>query len=133
MIRRMRDRTLIAVVDDDASVCRALSRLLRSARMDAEAYVSASEFLETGEAHNPDCLVLDVQMPGMTGPELREELAARGRRIPIVFITAYEAIEAHRGSGHAACLQKPFSDRALLDAIAAALEWSDPSGDEPGQ
>lgn len=121
----MRDRFLIAIVDDDASICKALNRLIRSARMDAETFGSALEFLDEGESHQPDCLILDIQMPGMTGLELTEQLAARKSRIPVIFVTAHDAPEAREGakaSGAVAYLTKPVDDQALLDAISRALE-----------
>ena len=121
----MRDRPLIAVVDDDASICKALNRLIRSARMDAEIFNSAKEFLEDGEAHEPDCLILDVQMPLMTGLELCNQLAGRQSHIPVIFITAYDDVaarEAASGYGAVAYLRKPFNDQVLLDAIAEALK-----------
>lgn len=118
---------MIAIVDDDASVCRALNRLIRSARMDVETFSSAGEFLEAGENHEPDCLVLDVQMPGITGLELCEQLASRKSRIPVVFITAHDASaarEAAAASGAVAYLTKPVSDQLLMDAIGKALKGS---------
>mgnify|MGYP003587747574 CR=1 FL=1 len=121
----MRDRSLIAIVDDDASICKALSRLVRSARMDAETFGSAREFLEQGESHEPDCAIVDVQMPGMTGLELSARLAAGKSRIPVIFITAYDAPEARdaaAASGAMAYLTKPVNDQVLLDAIDLALK-----------
>jgi len=121
----MRDRPLIAIVDDDASVCRALSRLIRSARMDAETFNSAGEFMEDGENHEPDCLILDIQMPGMTGLELGDQLAARKSRVPVIFITAHDAPaarEAASASGAAAYLTKPVEDQLLLDTIGKAMK-----------
>ena len=127
----MRDRPLIAIVDDDASVCRALNRLIRSARMDAEIFTSASEFLDTGESHEPDCLILDVQMPGMTGLELRDQLSGRGNRIPVIFITAHEDVGASESAsvrGAVAFVRKPFSDQLLLAVIGEALKARGPRG-----
>lgn len=121
----MRDRPLIAIVDDDASICKALNRLIRSARMDAEIFNSAHEFLEDGERHEPDCLILDVQMPLMTGLELCSQLAGRKSRIPVIFITAHDEVSAREtasGCGAVAYLRKPFTDQVLLDTIAEALK-----------
>lgn len=121
----MRDRPLIAIVDDDASICKALNRLIRSARMDAEIFNSANEFLAEGESHEPDCLILDVQMPRMTGLELCRDLAGRKSHIPVVFITAHDDVSARdtaAGCGAIAYLRKPFNDQVLLDAIAEALK-----------
>ena len=120
----MKGRPLIAIVDDDASVCKALSRLLRSSNMDALSYSSARDFLENGEWHNPDCIVLDIQMPEMSGIELRDRLRTHARRIPVIFITAHDDPEAREKAltgGAVAHLHKPFSDEDLLVAIAKAL------------
>jgi FixJ family two-component response regulator len=120
----MRDRYLIAIVDDEPSVCRALNRLVRSARMDAETFNSAGEFMDTGVSHEPDCLILDVQMPGMTGLELCGQLAGRKSRIPVIFITAHDAPAARETAderGAVAYLTKPVDDQLLLDAIGKAL------------
>jgi len=115
----MNDRPLIAVVDDDASVRKGLERLLRSARLDVLTYASGADFLRNGESHNPDCLVLDIQMPEMTGIELRDRMRPHPRQVPIVFITAHDDDEARRravGDGEAPYLRKPFGDDELLTA-----------------
>jgi FixJ family two-component response regulator len=115
---------LISVVDDDDSVRESLPDLLRELGFEAEAFASAEEFLASDHAGRARCLVLDVTMPGMSGPELQEELARRGRTIPIVFITAHQDERIRAGvlaAGAVACLFKPFSDTALLDAVNAAL------------
>jgi FixJ family two-component response regulator len=119
------NRPLVAVVDDDASVCKSLARMLRAAQMDVLTYDSGGDFLRNGEHRNPDCLVLDIHMPEMTGIELRDELKAHPRRIPIVFITAYDngAVEKVAVSGGGAgYLRKPFNDTELLASIAQALD-----------
>lgn len=128
----MMKTTRIAVVDDDPSVRKALSRLLRVARMTVDTYASADEFLVTLTTRIPDCLVLDIRLSGMTGPALREHLAKMGLQIPIVFISAHdEDIEAQSSvSGeHIPILQKPFDDHALLDAIRRARR--DPESSTP--
>lgn len=114
----------MSVVDDDASVRESLPDLLEELGFDARAFSSAEEFLASGEVCDTDCLVLDVAMPGMTGPDLQSELALREHRIPIVFITAGsdETVrERVLANGAVAYLLKPFSDTALNDAIHAAL------------
>ena len=117
-------RHLVSVVDDDQSVRESLPDLLREVGFAVHAFASAEEFLASDQLARTDCLVLDVAMPGMSGPELQEELARRGDEIPIVFITAQED-ESIRplvlAAGAVACLFKPFSDTALLDAVHAAL------------
>jgi FixJ family two-component response regulator len=115
--------TTIAVVDDDAAVRRALDRLLRGAGFEVWTFASAEEYLARGEDFRPGCLVLDVSLGGMSGPELREELARTGASVPVVFITAHDDAATLRGL-HAAsgvpCLRKPFDEEILFEAIAAA-------------
>ena len=120
----MMDSPFIAVIDDDSSVRKALERLLRTARMRVTSYSSGPKFLLSLEQGEPDCLVLDIRRPGMTGLELRDRLATLGRRIPIVFITAHaEDLTAERGtSGEKVdILHKPFGDAALLEAIGRCV------------
>jgi FixJ family two-component response regulator len=121
----MTDRPRIIVVDDDASICKALQRLLRTAQMDVETFSSGEKFLLALDHNPPACLILDVRMPGMTGPQLRDRLHSMGYSFPIVFITAHaEDIEPERGlPGRVAeVLRKPFDDTALLDAIGRAIQ-----------
>ena len=121
---------LISVVDDDASVREALCRLLRTAGFEANAFASAEEYLSSHQTKNPDCLILDVRMPGRSGVELQRQLAASHSETPVVFITAHEdeSIRAQAPGGHAsAILMKPFSEEALLKAINKALEIGDNS------
>src|SRR5882757_2484868 len=109
-------QSLIAVVDDDESVCRALKRLIRSMGMIAETYGSSTEFVDLIEAlpsFQPDCVVLDVQMPGMNGIEVLACLRRARGGIPIIFITAHDdhAVRAQAVAGGAvAFLRKPFND-----------------------
>ncbi|MBY2918784.1 response regulator [Rhizobium leguminosarum] len=113
-------RGLVAVVDDDQSVRESLPDLLRVFGFDAQAFSSAAEFLQSPWLGKTDCLVLDVAMPGMSGPELQDELDRRGQGIPIVFITAHkdedERLPLIR-RGAIDCLYKPFSDTALKAAL----------------
>jgi len=120
----MADGRRLAVVDDDASVREALRALLRSAGFAVETFASAEDFLRLGESSGFDCLVLDVRMPGMSGLELQEHLAASGSRIPVLFMSAHAdaSLPARAGGGAAVrLLQKPFSDDELLEAIDASL------------
>jgi FixJ family two-component response regulator len=113
----------VGIVDDDESVRRALVRLLRSVGLKAEALASAEELLCPGRAM-PDCLILDVHLPGLSGLELHERLKAAGRAPPVVFITAYEDEPARRqalAGGAVAFLPKPFEEEALLEAVRRAL------------
>ena len=115
---------LSVVVDDDESVRESLPDLLREFGFAARAFSSAQEFLSSGCVDETSCLILDVAMPGMSGPELQQELKRRGQEIPIIFITGQrdEAIRARvRKQGAAGFLFKPFSDKDLLAAIKTAL------------
>ena len=120
--------SLVSVVDDDESVRESLPDLLRLFGFAAEAFSSAEAFLASDVVGETSCLLLDVAMPGMSGPDLQQELARRRQAIPIVFITAHgdsalrPALLAH---GAAACLFKPFSEAALLDAVTTALRRPD--------
>jgi FixJ family two-component response regulator len=113
-----------AIVDDDLSMLRALRRLLTAAGFVSETYTSAEEFLRSGLRPGIGCLVLDVQMPGMTGLDLLVELSASGVTLPVIIITAgadeqtqFHAMQA----GAVAYLYKPFEEDALLGAIRHAL------------
>lgn len=117
-------RDLVAVVDDDESVRESLPDLLRSFGFRVEAFSSAEEFLESGCAADTGCLILDIAMPGMTGPELQIELRRTAPQVPIVFITSHadEAVNSRViERGAIACLIKPFSEHAIEDAVSAAL------------
>lgn len=118
-------RSLVSVVDDDESVRESLPDLLREFGFAVRAFSSAEEFLASDCVDQTRCLILDIAMPGMTGPELQQELKIRRQEIPIVFITAQrDEIVRPRvlEQGAAECLFKPFSDTALLDAVNAALQ-----------
>ena len=121
----MTARPLVSVVDDDESVRESLPDLLAQLGFAARAFASAEEFLASGSLDQTQCLVLDVAMPGMSGPELQRELVRRRRTIPVVFITALgdEALHPRtRDGGVVACLQKPFTEAALVGALHAALK-----------
>ena len=116
--------SLVSLVDDDESIREALPDLLRQFGFAAETFASAEAFLASEFVGETSCLLLDVAMPGMSGPELQQELTRRRQKIPIVFITAYGDASVLRrllGRGAVRCLVKPFSDAALLDAVGAAL------------
>src|ERR1700704_652711 len=117
-------RSLVSVVDDDESVRESLPDLLREFGFAAEAFSSAEAFLASDVVRETSCLLLDVAMPGMSGPELQQELIRRRRDIPIVFITG-AGDETFRslllGEGAVECLCKPLSETALLDALNAAF------------
>jgi FixJ family two-component response regulator len=115
---------VIAIVDDDASIRRALARLLRSMSWQAVTFASAEAFLQTGMQELPGCLVLDVRLPGMTGLELLNHLVAAGISLPVILITAHDDVQV-RGhateAGAVAYLRKPVDEQDLLQAIQRAL------------
>jgi FixJ family two-component response regulator len=117
----MRDtRALVSVVDDDESVRESLPDLLAVCGYRARAFSSAEEFLASGFLGQTGCLILDVAMPGMSGPELQRELASRSQSVPIVFITAHKD-ETEPLPGAVECLFKPFTESDLLEAVEKAL------------
>jgi FixJ family two-component response regulator len=120
----MSKRVLVAVVDDDESVRESLPDLLRQLGFAAQAFSSAEAFLASELVTETRCLILDIAMPGMSGPDLQQELMRRRQEIPIVFITANgdSAVRPRLlAQGAVECLFKPFSETALLDALNAAL------------
>ncbi len=117
-------RPLVSVVDDDQSVRESLPDLLREFGFAAQAFSSAEEFLGSGSMDETRCLILDVAMPGMSGPDLQSELIRLGQSIPIIFITAQrdESVRLRiLEQGAFTCLFKPFHDTALLEALESAL------------
>ena len=120
----MGKRSLVSVVDDDESVRESLPDLLREFGFAAEAFSSAEAFLASDVVSETSCLLLDIAMPGMSGPDLQQELTRRRQQIPIVFITAHGDTTVRPrllARGAVECLFKPFSEAALLDAVGAAL------------
>jgi FixJ family two-component response regulator len=118
-------KPLISVVDDDVSVRESLPDFLSTFGFSVRSFASAREFLESASVDRTDCLVLDISMPEMTGPELQAELKRMQKEIPIVFITAHVA-EATRlyvlEQGAIACLLKPFTEAELLEAVHRATD-----------
>ena len=120
-----REQSLVAIVDDDASVCRALARLVRSVGLEVATFDSGSSFLERVwgvPAFRPDCVVLDVHMPGLSGIQVQERLA--GTALPVIFITAHDDTvlwDQALAGGAAALLHKPFDDQVFIDTLHAAL------------
>jgi FixJ family two-component response regulator len=120
----MTDLALISVVDDDESVRESLPDLLRELGYRAEAFASGKEFLNSDALYQTRCLILDVAMPGMTGPELQNELKARRFVFPIIFITAHANGTTRPqllDEGAVECLSKPFSESDLIHALNVAL------------
>ena len=118
---------LVSIVDDDVSVRESLPPLLRQVGYAAEAFSSAEAFLASDRVDETSCLLLDVAMPGMSGPDLQEELVQRRSAIPIVYITGqgdHTLRPRLLALGAVDCLFKPFSEAALLAALHAALRTS---------
>src|SRR5580658_8687266 len=113
---------LICVVDDDDSVRESLPDLLREFGLASKVFAAPSEFLQSGYVDNATCLILDIAMPGMSGPELRRELLKRGYDIPTIFITAHAGFASQRDlwDGGVDCLLKPFGEAVLLEALKKA-------------
>jgi len=125
----MSESSLVAVVDDDESVRESLPDLLRQFGFAAQAFSSAEAFLASEALGETRCLLLDVAMPGMSGPDLQQELMRRRQEIPIVFITANRDRTIRSrvlAQGAVECLFKPFTETALLDALNAALRTREP-------
>jgi FixJ family two-component response regulator len=119
-----KSKTLISVVDDDESMREASKGLMKSLGFTAEAFSSAEEFLKSRKVPRTSCLIADVQMPGITGPELHRHLLAAGNPIPIILITAYpdnRARERAFGDGVVCYLSKPFDESDLLACIRSSL------------
>jgi FixJ family two-component response regulator len=115
---------LVSVVDDDESVRESLPDLLRELGFAVKSFASAEEFLSSGDVAATRCLLLDISMPGMSGPDLHDELIARGQAIQIIFITAQADATLRQqllARGAVACLFKPFSEQELKAALDAAL------------
>jgi FixJ family two-component response regulator len=115
---------LVCVVDDDESVRESLPVLLGSFGLSVQAFASAERFLASDCLQRTNCLILDVAMPGMSGPDLERELMLRKRDIPIVFITAHSDEDGRDQilrNGAVDCLLKPFTEQALLSAVRSAL------------
>jgi FixJ family two-component response regulator len=120
----MDTRSLVSVVDDDESVRESLPGLLRVLGFAVQPFKSGEEFLASEHVEDTKCLILDIAMPGMSGFDVQRELKRRKQRIPIVFITGHKDESARLTAveeGAVACLLKPFSDTALLQAISAAI------------
>ena len=116
---------LVAVVDDDASVRRALQRLLQSAEFRVIAYSSAAEFLATGVSSVPDCVILDIHLGGMSGLELLSQLRGSGYSLPVLIITAHDDPQTRVVAAQAGCtgyLRKPLDAKVLLEEVAAAMK-----------
>ncbi|HXV80596.1 MAG TPA: response regulator [Candidatus Binatia bacterium] len=122
-----KSKPLIAIIDDDESVCRAMKRLVRSLGMEGDTFTSGQEFInriETTPSFQPDCVVLDVQMPGMNGLQVQAWLASSANPLPVIFITAHDDAgvrDRALAAGAVAFLRKPFNDELLIKTLSEAL------------
>jgi FixJ family two-component response regulator len=115
----------VAIVDDEEPVRKALKRLLRASGLEADTYASGKDFLEASTARMPDCVVLDLHMPGMSGLQVLQELRLAKKSLPAVVITAYDEPSTREqclAAGAAAYLRKPLDERLLLNAISANVK-----------
>ena len=122
-----KDRPLIAVVDDEATVRVALQRLIRAAGLNVKTFTSGIEVLQFMQGQRPDCIVLDLHMPNVNGFEVQRRMAQCGMHVPVIVITGHDTPESNAralAGGASAYLLKPVDDEMLLDAIAAAIEAS---------
>jgi FixJ family two-component response regulator len=119
---------VISIIDDDASVRVATNRLVRSLGYVAHTFESADDFLQSSHVDDSSCVIVDVQMPGMSGIELQKMLIAKGCVVPIIFITAFpeESVRAKAMKAGAVCfLSKPFDGPVLIECIDSALRGRD--------
>jgi FixJ family two-component response regulator len=119
------EQPTVVVIDDDASIRRALDNLLRSVGLDVELFKSPQEFLQSNRPDRPGCIVLDVRFPGRSGLDMQREISAANTSLPIIFITGYGDIPMSvraMKAGAVEFLTKPFRDQDLLDAVGVALE-----------
>jgi FixJ family two-component response regulator len=124
LIQVSKNKINVAVVDDDESFARALERLFRASGFEVRTYSSAEAFLAPGPLLQPDCLVLDIQLGGMSGLELQQRLHELGSPAPIIFVTAHDAPGVREEAERAGCsgyFLKPVHRKSLVDAIAKAV------------
>lgn len=115
---------LVVIVEDDQSVRKALTRILRMAGWRSITYGSAEDLLADGNAHGAACLILDVQLPGLTGFDLHDRLRQMGTSPPVIFITAFDEPEARERASRAGAvdfLAKPFAGKRLVDTVSRAV------------
>jgi FixJ family two-component response regulator len=115
---------VIAVVDDEECVCRAIKRLFNSAGFDVVTFTGGAAFLEYLEKGQVDCAVVDLHMPHLSGIDVQIKLTQTGRRVPVVIVTGHDTAESHRrvmDAGAVAYLRKPADDRALVDAVEMGI------------
>jgi len=113
---------MISIIDDDRSVREAVKSLIRSLGYEAVTFASAEEYLGADAAHDSECVITDVQMPGMTGMDLQDRLIADGYRRPIIFMSAEAAGASALRIASSRFLKKPFSDERLINCLDRALK-----------
>ena len=113
---------MISIIDDDRSVREAVKSLIRSLGYEAVTFASAEEYLGADAAHDLECVITDVQMPGMTGMDLQDRLIADGYRRPIIFMSAEDAGASSLRTASSRFLKKPFSDERLINCLDRALK-----------
>ena len=131
METKVSQQVRVAVVDDDASVCKALARLMAASGIFTSIYSSAEAFLADEEAREPDCLILDIELGGMSGLDLQHALSTQGRELPIVFITAHEEPELAEQAARLGCLaylRKTDPGHAVLEAVGRAARLAKAGG-----
>ncbi|TMA88705.1 MAG: response regulator [Deltaproteobacteria bacterium] len=122
------EQTIIAIVDDDESVCHAIKGLVRSLGMEADTFASGQEFIgfiEAMPSRRFNCVILDVQMPGLNGLDVQERLKRLGNRFPIIFLTAHDEVSVREralAAGAVAFLRKPFAAELLIKTLRAAVK-----------
>ena len=124
-------RRVVAVVDDDKDMLRGLQRLLNASGYDTEVFSSGEAFLDSAAASKATCLVLDINLGGISGIELQRRLSKSGSKLAIIFMTAVDDEAVHMAAMEAGCiafLRKPFPARALVDAIGVATSELDETG-----
>jgi FixJ family two-component response regulator len=119
---------MISIVDDDVSVREATKGWVRSLGYGAAAFASAEEFLQSGKVNDTECVITDMQMPGLSGIELQSHLISQGNRTPIIFVTAFQERTRTRAleAGAIGFLTKPFNEGRLIEYIEAALAGRNP-------
>jgi FixJ family two-component response regulator len=121
-------QTIIAIVDDDESVCHAIKGLVRSLGMEADTFASGQEFIgfiEAMPSRRFNCVILDVQMPGLNGLDVQERLKRLGNRFPIIFLTAHDEVSVREralAAGAVAFLRKPFAAELLIKTLRGAVK-----------
>jgi two-component system, LuxR family, response regulator FixJ len=127
---------LIAVVDDEEPIRKALMRLMRSVGLGVETFASGPEFLQSLDTRLPDCVVLDLHMPHMDGFNVQAQLARKHAALPVIIMTGHDLPQAREramAGGASAFLRKPVLDRTLLGAISAATASAQPGASPNGQ